>query len=89
MWNWPPRDECPTGGEVDEYIRSQVKYGSLLYRFFAIAVGGLFGLLQTLVRSEMITLPNSINYYQILTAHGVLMAIVFTTFLSLDFYTLV
>ncbi|MFD2637953.1 b(o/a)3-type cytochrome-c oxidase subunit 1 [Piscibacillus salipiscarius] len=53
--------------------------------FFAIAVGGLFGLLQTLVRSEMITLPNSINYYQILTAHGVLMAIVFTTFFIFGF----
>src|SRR5690606_5528080 len=42
--------------------------------------------IQTLVRSETITLPASINYYQLLTAHGVLMALVFTTFFIFGFF---
>lgn len=41
-----------------------VAFGSILF-------AGLLGLLQTLVRSELITLPPWINYYQILTGHGV------------------
>ncbi|RPF53224.1 b(o/a)3-type cytochrome-c oxidase subunit 1 [Aquisalibacillus elongatus] len=66
-------------------LDSRLSMAHFYIAFTAIAIGGLFGLLQTLVRSEMITLPSSLNYYQILTAHGVLMAIVFTTFFIFGF----
>jgi cytochrome c oxidase subunit 1 len=39
--------------------------------FSALALGGLMGLLQTLVRSGKWELPWGIDYYQILTVHGV------------------
>ncbi len=48
--------------------------------FAAFAVGTIFGLLQTLSRASAITLGGFFDYYKLLTAHGVLLAIVFTTF---------
>ena len=47
--------------------------------FTAIFLGAIAGLLQGLVRGGVIDL-GPVNYYQLLTAHGVLMALVFTTF---------
>lgn len=49
--------------------------------FTALAIGGLAGLLQTLVRSGKFELPAGIGYYQILTVHGVVLGLVLTTFL--------
>src|SRR5699024_12125906 len=45
----------------------------------AIFLGGLAGLLQIMQRSGWITLPNWLTYYELLTAHGVLLGLVFTT----------
>ncbi|MDQ0339749.1 heme/copper-type cytochrome/quinol oxidase subunit 1 [Caldalkalibacillus uzonensis] len=46
----------------------------------ALLVGALAGLLQTLERVGWIQLPRIfLNYYQLLTIHGVLLALVFTT----------
>ena len=53
--------------------------------FIALALGGLMGLLQTLVRSGKFELPWGIDYYQILTVHGVLMGLVLTTFFIMGF----
>jgi cytochrome c oxidase subunit 1 len=53
--------------------------------FSALALGGLMGLLQTLVRSGKWELPWGIDYYQILTVHGVLMGLVLTTFFIMGF----
>lgn len=53
--------------------------------FIALAVGGLMGLLQTLVRSGKLELPGGINYYEILTAHGVLLGLGLTTYFILGF----
>jgi cytochrome c oxidase subunit 1 len=46
----------------------------------ALAVGALFGLLQGLSRANWVVIPQWFDYYRVLTAHGVLMALVFTTF---------
>jgi len=46
----------------------------------ALVVGALFGLLQGFSRADFIALPAWFDYYRMLTAHGVLMALVFTTF---------
>lgn len=53
--------------------------------FFALFLGGTAGLLQVLVRSGTFQLPSNIGYYQILTLHGVLLALIFTTFFIYGF----
>jgi cytochrome c oxidase subunit I len=53
--------------------------------FIALFLGAIAGLLQTFVRGGVIELPASIGYYQLLTAHGVLLALIFTTFFILGF----
>ncbi len=51
----------------------------------ALFIGAIFGVLQAMVRSGALPLPTTPSYYQYLTAHGILMAIVFTTFFILGF----
>ncbi|MBV8172231.1 MAG: cbb3-type cytochrome c oxidase subunit I [Candidatus Eremiobacteraeota bacterium] len=46
----------------------------------ALVVGAIFGLLQSYSRAKAFVAPGWFDYYRMLTAHGVLMAIVFTTF---------
>ncbi len=46
----------------------------------ALALGALFGLLQGFSRANFLVMPSWFDYYRMLTAHGVLMALVFTTF---------
>lgn len=53
--------------------------------FIALAIGGLCGLLQVFVRSGKFTLPWGINYYQILTVHGVLLGLILTTYFIFGF----
>ncbi|PTQ57577.1 MAG: Cytochrome c oxidase (B(O/a)3-type) chain I [Candidatus Carbobacillus altaicus] len=57
----------------------------LFLAFFSIALGGTFGLLQGLVRAGAITLPSWLSYYQILTAHGLLLALISTTYFIFAF----
>jgi cytochrome c oxidase subunit 1 len=55
---------------------------SLAYVYVAFAaflIGATAGVVQGLQRAGLIELPGGISYYQILTAHGVLLALVFTT----------
>ncbi|PZD95152.1 cytochrome C [Paenibacillus sambharensis] len=56
-----------------------------MFAFAALLAGGIAGLLQGLVRGGMVTLPAGIGYYQLLTAHGVLMALIFTTYFIMGF----
>lgn len=51
----------------------------------ALLLGGFAGLLQTWVRSGKLILPAGINYYSILTVHGVILALVLTTFFIMGF----
>ncbi|CAM3702267.1 b(o/a)3-type cytochrome-c oxidase subunit 1 [Cohnella lubricantis] len=57
----------------------------LLFAYVALLLGGVCGMLQSMVKSGSITLPANIGYYELLTAHGVLMALVFTTFFIIGF----
>ncbi|MBV8079949.1 MAG: cbb3-type cytochrome c oxidase subunit I, partial [Actinobacteria bacterium] len=45
-----------------------------------LGLGALFGMLQGFSRANWIVMPPWFDYYRMLTAHGVLMALVFTTF---------
>ncbi|HJF31849.1 MAG TPA: b(o/a)3-type cytochrome-c oxidase subunit 1 [Sporosarcina psychrophila] len=61
-------------------------YMAFMYvTYIALLVGGLMGLLQTLARSGKYTLPFNINYYTILTVHGVILGLVLTTFFIIGF----
>ncbi|MDB5071451.1 MAG: cytochrome [Candidatus Eremiobacteraeota bacterium] len=52
-----------------------------------LGVGALFGMLQGLSRANFIVMPPWFDYYRMLTAHGVLMALVFTTFFITGLFT--
>ena len=53
--------------------------------YISLLVGGLMGLLQTFVRSGKFKLPFNIDYYTILTVHGVILGLVLTTFFIIGF----
>ena len=46
----------------------------------AICLGAIFGVFQGFSRAGVVSAPAWFDYYRILTLHGVLMALVFTTF---------
>ncbi|HZO94186.1 MAG TPA: cbb3-type cytochrome c oxidase subunit I [Candidatus Baltobacteraceae bacterium] len=52
-----------------------------------LGVGALFGMLQGFSRANFIVMPPWFDYYRMLTAHGVLMALVFTTFFITGLFT--
>ena len=59
---------------------------NILTAFAALLLGGIAGLLQSLEHSGRVSLPKHVGYYELLTAHGILMALVFTTFFILGFF---
>lgn len=63
----------------------QLALSHIAVAFIALFLGAIAGLLQTFVRSGEIELPAGIGYYQLLTAHGVLLGLVFTTFFIIGF----
>ncbi|SDD31753.1 cytochrome c oxidase subunit 1 [Paenibacillus sp. UNCCL117] len=73
--------------EIKSFDRrdSALVLAHILFAFFALFMGGVAGVLQGLVRGGMVTLPMGIGYYQLLTAHGVLMALIFTTYFIIGF----
>ncbi|SFD37560.1 cytochrome c oxidase subunit 1 [Lentibacillus persicus] len=53
--------------------------------FITLLIGGLLGLLQGLERGGLLQLPSWLNYYQVLTAHGVLLILIFTATFSIGY----
>lgn len=64
---------------------AKLSMAHLYVAYIALALGGLAGLLQVLVRSGKFELPLGITYYQVLTVHGVLLGLILTTFFILGF----
>ncbi|WP_255507891.1 cbb3-type cytochrome c oxidase subunit I [Lysinibacillus sp. BW-2-10] len=54
--------------------------------FIAFLLGGILGLLQGLNRAGLLELPAWLNYYQVLTAHGVLLVLVFSTTFTIGYF---
>ncbi|WP_409271257.1 cbb3-type cytochrome c oxidase subunit I [Neobacillus sp. SCS-31] len=54
--------------------------------FMALLVGGFLGLLQGLNRAGILELPTWFNYYQVLTAHGLLLILVLTAFFTIGYF---
>ena len=66
---------------VDEYPKtSKLIRSQFVVSFVALALGALFGIVQALHRTGTLRIISSADYYTILTGHGVLLALVFTTF---------
>jgi cytochrome c oxidase subunit 1 len=60
---------------------AKVSKANFIIAFIALAIGGLFGFLQALYRTDIFrAIFNSGEYYTLLTGHGVLLALIFTTF---------
>lgn len=71
-------------GSKSEDSRITLTYFSIA--FFTILIGGFFGLLQGLNRAGLLELPSWLNYYQVLTAHGVLLVLVFSVLFVLGYF---
>jgi len=62
---------------------------SLTYLFVAflmLVIGGTLGLLQGLNRAGLMELPTWFDYYQTLTAHGIILVLVFTTLFMIGYF---
>ncbi|MFU8867787.1 b(o/a)3-type cytochrome-c oxidase subunit 1 [Natronococcus sp.] len=55
--------------------------------FLALALGGVFGIIQTLHRTGYYRFIDSADYYTVLTAHGVFLVISFTIFFLVGIFT--
>jgi len=74
---------------VDNYPKAaKVAKANLIVAFTALGLGGFFGLIQALHRTNIFRgFVSSVHYYTILTGHGVLLALVFTTFFIAALFT--
>ncbi|RDI45898.1 b(o/a)3-type cytochrome-c oxidase subunit 1 [Falsibacillus pallidus] len=54
--------------------------------YFAFLIGTFCGLMQVFIRNNALKLPAWLDYYQILTVHGVLLALIFTTYFIFAFF---
>ncbi len=73
---------------VDDYpFEAKVVRRLLTFSLAALAVGGVLGLVQTLHRTDYLRFIDSSTYYTVLTLHGVLLVLVFTTFFILGLFT--
>ncbi|MED4015581.1 cbb3-type cytochrome c oxidase subunit I [Sutcliffiella cohnii] len=58
----------------------------LLVGFIALLLGGVMGVIQGLNRAGVLELPTWLNYYQILTAHGLLLVVVMSSFITIGYF---
>jgi cytochrome c oxidase subunit I len=58
----------------------------LTVTFIALLLGGLLGLVQGLNRAGLLELPSWFNYYQVLSAHGVLLLLVFCATFTIGYF---
>lgn len=66
---------------------AKVAKANFIVAFIALAIGGLFGLIQALHRTDIFRgIINSGQYYTVLTGHGVLLALIFTTFFIMGLF---
>ncbi|MEC5423662.1 cbb3-type cytochrome c oxidase subunit I [Virgibacillus sp. C22-A2] len=71
-------------GMNPEDKRISLTYLSLA--FIVLFLGGALGLLQGLNRAGLLELPVWLDYYQVLTAHGILLVLVFTTLFMVGYF---
>ncbi|MFB6300784.1 MAG: b(o/a)3-type cytochrome-c oxidase subunit 1 [Halobacteriales archaeon] len=73
---------------LDDYpFEARIIRLNFIVAFAALGIGGLFGLIQALHRTNVLRIISSADYYTVLTGHGVLLALVFTTFFIAGLFT--
>ena len=73
---------------VDKFPdEARIVRAALLSSFLALALGAIFGIIQTLHRTDVARIIPSTDYYTVLTAHGVFMVISFTIFFLVGLFT--
>jgi len=73
---------------VDQFpTEARVIKAAFWSSFIALAIGGSLGLVQALHRTDVFRFLESPDYYTVLTAHGVLLAISFTIFFLVGVFT--
>src|SRR6056297_3030561 len=73
---------------VDRYAEeASVIKANLAVSFIALGIGAFFGLVQALHRTGYFRFIDSVDYYTVLTGHGVLLALVFTIFFLVGLFT--
>lgn len=65
---------------------AKISKSYIFVAFMALLVGGILGLLQGLNRAGLLELPSWFNYYQVLTAHGILLVLVLTAFFTIGYF---
>ena len=75
-----PSDTIPIAVEAATPAENRLVLWHVYTATAALTLGALFGLLQGFSRAGYLAMPAYFDYYRMLTAHGVLMALVFTTF---------
>ncbi|AXR83397.1 Cytochrome c oxidase (B(O/a)3-type) chain I [Natrarchaeobaculum sulfurireducens] len=87
-------DTTKTTGEplgeayLDKFpAEAKVVRSALYSSFLMLALGGLFGVIQTLHRTDFLRIMESETYYTVLTAHGVFLVIAFTIFFLVGVFT--
>ena len=66
---------------------ARIVRAALLSSFLALVIGAVLGIVQTLHRTDVARIIPSTDYYTVLTAHGVFLAISFTTFFLVGLFT--
>jgi len=64
----------------------QLAFAFIGAAFFFFFIGTICGLLQGLVRGGVVELPSWLNYYKVLTTHGISLALLFTTYFIYGFF---
>ncbi|WP_247728828.1 b(o/a)3-type cytochrome-c oxidase subunit 1 [Halovivax limisalsi] len=73
---------------LDQFPReARLVKASMFSAFVALAIGATFGFVQVLHRADVLRIFSSADYYTVLTAHGVLLAITFTIFFLVGLFT--
>jgi cytochrome c oxidase subunit 1 len=65
---------------------AKISKSYLSVAFIALLIGGTLGLLQGLNRAGLLELPSWLNYYQVLTAHGLLLVVVFSATFTIGYF---
>jgi cytochrome c oxidase subunit I len=65
---------------------ARISKSYLSIAFIALLLGGFLGLLQGLNRAGVLQLPSWLNYYQVLTAHGILLVVVLSAFFTIGYF---
>ncbi|SHG22036.1 cbb3-type cytochrome c oxidase subunit I [Ornithinibacillus halophilus] len=67
-------------------LDAKITKSYFIVTFLALLIGGYLGLIQGLNRAGVFELPSWLDYYQVLTAHGLLLVLVFSSFFTIGYF---